>query len=87
MSFAKISKNLDDLERKATKSNNIIAKGDKIGLGDAIKLGQKTNSITSTLKKTIKEYEVIFSFSFKSFRMLIKACSPLRQPTQRARKS
>jgi hypothetical protein len=58
MSAAKILKNIDDLERKATKSNKIVAKGDKISFGDAIKLGRKGNSICSTIKKNIKEYEV-----------------------------
>jgi hypothetical protein len=54
----KIQKQLDDLERKATKSNKIVVKGDKMGLKDAIKLGQKGNSIVSTIKKNIKDYEV-----------------------------
>lgn len=61
MSVAKIQKNIEDLQRKATKSNKIVAKGDKIGYSDAIKLGQKSNSITSTIRKTIKEYDVRFS--------------------------
>lgn len=57
----KIFKNLDDLERKVTKSNKIVQKGEKISLGDAIKLGRKSNSITSTINKGIKEYDVRIS--------------------------
>jgi hypothetical protein len=58
MSFAEIQKQLGDIERKVTKSNAIASKGDKLGLRDALKLGQKANSISSTLKKNIKAYEV-----------------------------
>lgn len=58
MSVQNILKNIDDLERKVTKSNKIVSKGDKISLRDAIKLGRKGNSIVSTIKKNIKEYEV-----------------------------
>lgn len=58
MSLLKIQKNIDDLERKVTKSNKIVAKGDKITVRDAIKLGLKSNSIVSTIKKNIKDYEV-----------------------------
>jgi hypothetical protein len=58
MSFDKVQKNLADIERKIGKSNKIVAKGDKIGLKDAIKLGSKSNSIVSTIKKGIKEYGV-----------------------------
>jgi hypothetical protein len=54
----KIFKNLDDLERKVTKSNKIVQKGEKMSLGDAIKLGRKSNSVTSTINKGIKEYNV-----------------------------
>lgn len=53
----KIFKNLDDLERKVTKSNKIAQKGEKMGYGDAIKLGRKSNSITSTINKGVKEYD------------------------------
>lgn len=54
----KIFKNLDDLERKVAKSNKIAQKGEKMGYGDAIKLGRKSNSITSTINKGVKEYDV-----------------------------
>lgn len=54
----KVFKNLDDLERRVTKSNKIAQKGEKIGYGDAIKLGRKSNSITSTINKGIKDYDV-----------------------------
>ncbi|KAF1984061.1 hypothetical protein K402DRAFT_395995 [Aulographum hederae CBS 113979] len=57
MSMDKVSKNLDDLERKLTKSNKIVAKGEKLSLSDAIKLGQKSNAMTSTIRKGIKEYD------------------------------
>ncbi|KAE9965585.1 hypothetical protein BLS_007519 [Venturia inaequalis] len=53
----KIMKNLDDLERKVTKSNKIAQKGEKMGYGDAIKLGRKSNSITSTINKGVKDYD------------------------------
>jgi hypothetical protein len=53
-----VFKQLDDIERKVTKSNKIASKGNKISLGDAIKLGVKANSISSVLKKNIKDLEV-----------------------------
>ncbi|KAF1814238.1 hypothetical protein P152DRAFT_265305 [Eremomyces bilateralis CBS 781.70] len=53
----KVQKALDDLERKATKSVKIISKGEKLSVGDAIKLGRKTNSMISTMKKAVKGYE------------------------------
>lgn len=58
MNMAKIEKNIDDIEREVTKCNKILAKGEKMSLGDAIKLGRKTNSIASTIRKNIKTYEV-----------------------------
>lgn len=54
----KVQKNLDAIERKLGKCNKIVEKGEKMNLGDAIKLGRKSNSIVSTIKKGIKEYEV-----------------------------
>ncbi|KAF6831634.1 hypothetical protein CMUS01_02759 [Colletotrichum musicola] len=56
MSYADISKSLSDIERKVTKSNKIIAKGSDLNYKDAIKLGTKSQSICSTIKKGIKEY-------------------------------
>ncbi|TDZ27888.1 hypothetical protein C8035_v008531 [Colletotrichum spinosum] len=56
MSFADISKSLSDIERKVTKSNKIIAKGSDLNYKDAIKLGTKSQSICSTIKKGIKDY-------------------------------
>ncbi|KAF2425302.1 hypothetical protein EJ08DRAFT_638671 [Tothia fuscella] len=53
----KVQKSLNDLQRRVEKSNKIVAKGDKLGYGDAIKLGRKSNSIVSTIKKAIKEYD------------------------------
>lgn len=44
-SYSKITKTLEDVERKLGKSNKIIGKGSSIGYKDAIKLGAKTNSI------------------------------------------
>jgi hypothetical protein len=58
MSFQEIQKHLDDIERKVVKSNKIAAKGDKISLRDAIKLGSKGNAIVSTLKKSTKTFGV-----------------------------
>jgi C4-type Zn-finger protein len=58
MSMQEVQKNLDDLERKVVKSNKIVAKGEKLGYRDAIKLGSKSNSMVSTIKKLVKDYEV-----------------------------
>jgi hypothetical protein len=58
MSLDKVQKNLSDIERKLGKSNKIVGKGSNIKLTDAIKLGSKSNSIVSTIKKGIKEYSV-----------------------------
>ncbi|KAH7305751.1 hypothetical protein BKA65DRAFT_560073 [Rhexocercosporidium sp. MPI-PUGE-AT-0058] len=52
----KVYKNLSDIERKLTKSNKIVSKGEKLSLGDAIKLGRKSNSIVSTIRKGTEEY-------------------------------
>jgi hypothetical protein len=57
-SLEKIQKNLSDIERKLTKAVKIASKGQDVKLGDAIKLGRKSNSIVSTIKKGIKEYSV-----------------------------
>ncbi|KAK2002556.1 hypothetical protein LX36DRAFT_567957 [Colletotrichum falcatum] len=56
MSFADISKNLSDIERKSTKSIKILQKGNNINYKDAIKMGTKANSIVSTINKGIKDY-------------------------------
>lgn len=53
----KVQKNLGDLERKLTKANKIVSKGDKLGLSDAIKLGRKSNGIVSSINKGIKDYD------------------------------
>jgi hypothetical protein len=58
MSIAKIEKYIDDLERKLGKSIKILGKGDKLSYGDGVKLGRKANSMISTVKKAIKEYDV-----------------------------
>jgi hypothetical protein len=80
----KIFKNLDDLERKVTKSNKIVQKGEKISLGDAIKLGRKSNSITSTINKGIKEYDVSISVHDNSkSKADNNRVSPQAMPTQR----
>jgi hypothetical protein len=49
--YSKITKNLDDVERKLTKGNKIAAKGSSLGYRDAIKLGAKSNSIVYVLLK------------------------------------
>ena len=58
MSIAKIEKLIGDLERKLNKSIKLLAKGDKLSYADGIKLGRKSNSMISTVKKAIKEYDV-----------------------------
>jgi hypothetical protein len=58
MSIAKIEKYIDDIDRKITKSIKLLGKGDKLNYGDGLKLGRKSNSIISTIKKAIKEYDV-----------------------------
>lgn len=66
MSYTDISKSLSDIERKVTKSNKIIAKGGDLNYKDAIKLGTKSQSICSTIKKGIKEYGVSTRIVFES---------------------
>ncbi len=58
MSFSGIETRLSDIERKLTKSNKIAGKGAALNYKDAIKLGAKSNSMVSTIKKGIKEYSV-----------------------------
>lgn len=57
-SMDKVFKHLDAVERKITKANKIAAKGTDLKFNDAIKLGRKSNSIISTVKKGIKDYDV-----------------------------
>jgi hypothetical protein len=57
-SIDKVFKHLDAVERKIGKANKIAAKGTDLKLNDAIKLGRKSNSIISTVKKGIKDYDV-----------------------------
>ncbi|KAL8400053.1 hypothetical protein RB594_000460 [Gaeumannomyces avenae] len=52
----KVQTNLDALERKLGKANKIAAKGDKMKMGDAIKLARKSQSMSSTMDKAVKEY-------------------------------
>lgn len=58
MSVAKVQSHIDAIERKLTKSIKIAEKGSSTKLGDVIKLGRKTNSIVSELKKGVAEYDV-----------------------------
>lgn len=58
MSVAKVQGHIDAIERKLTKSIKIAEKGSSTKLGDVIKLGRKTNSIVSELKKGVAEYDV-----------------------------
>lgn len=58
MSIKNVESHIDAVERKLTKSVKIAEKGDGIKLGDIIKLGQKTNSIVSELKKALAQYDV-----------------------------
>lgn len=60
----KVKKDLAAIERKLTKANKIVAKGSSMKLSDAIKLGSKGNSITSTLNKGVKEYKVCVLFTW-----------------------
>ncbi|KAL8338697.1 hypothetical protein RB598_007154 [Gaeumannomyces tritici] len=53
----KVQTNLDALERKLGKANKIAAKGDKMRMGDAIKLARKSQSMSSTMDKAVKEYD------------------------------
>ena len=50
--------NLDALERKLIKANKIAAKGEKMKVGDAIKLGRKSSSMAAVINKGMKEYDV-----------------------------
>lgn len=54
----KVQANLDALERKLTKANKIAAKGEKMKVGDAIKLGRKSQSMASVINKGMREYDV-----------------------------
>jgi len=54
----KVNMHLGAIERKLGKANKIAEKREKLSLKDAIKLGRKSNSIVSTVKKTIKDLEV-----------------------------
>jgi hypothetical protein len=58
MSLDKVIKHLDAVERKLGKANKIAAKGEQMKVNDAVKLGTKINSIVSTIKKGIKDYDV-----------------------------
>ncbi|KAK8058198.1 hypothetical protein PG994_008646 [Apiospora phragmitis] len=53
----KVRDNLDALERKLIKANKIAAKGEKMKVGDAIKLGRKSSSMAATINKGMKEYD------------------------------
>jgi hypothetical protein len=61
----KVQKSINDLQRRVEKSNKIVSKGEKITLGDAIKLGRKSNSITSTIKKAIAQYDVSLNRTYR----------------------
>lgn len=58
MSISKVESHIDAIERKLGKAIKIAEKGNGMKLGDVIKLGQKTNSIVSELKKSVSEYDV-----------------------------
>jgi hypothetical protein len=53
--YSKITKNLDDVERKLTKGNKIAAKGTSLGYRDAIKLGAKSNSIVYVSRQILSQ--------------------------------
>lgn len=58
MTVQKVEHHIDAIERKLGKSIKIAEKGNDMKLGDVIKLGRKTNSIVSELKKGVAEYDV-----------------------------
>lgn len=58
MSVKKVQGHIDAIQRKLEKSIKIAEKGPNTKLGDVIKLGRKTNSIVSEIKKSISEYDV-----------------------------
>lgn len=82
----KVQKSMNDLERRVEKSNKIVAKGEKMSLGDAIKLGRKSNSITATIKKSIKEYDVSIVPNSLQDAWLTTSRAPTQQK-RKARKS
>ncbi|POS76777.1 hypothetical protein DHEL01_v204825 [Diaporthe helianthi] len=57
MSVNKVQDHIDAIQRKLEKSIKIAAKGPDMKLGDILKLGRKTNSIVSEIKKSISEYD------------------------------
>jgi hypothetical protein len=67
----KVRQCIDDVERKLTKINAITAKGaNKMTVKDVLKLARKGNSINSTIKKGIKNYNVrcsIFTHNARFF--------------------
>jgi len=54
----KVNTHLGAIERKLGKANKIAEKREKLSLKDAIKLGRKSNSIVSTVKKMAKDVDV-----------------------------
>lgn len=58
MSVKNVEAHIDAIERKLAKSIKIAEKGESVKLGDVVKLGRKTNSIVSELKKSLAEYDV-----------------------------
>ena len=63
MSVKKVQGHIDAIQRKLEKSIKIADKGPNMKLGDVIKLGRKTNSIVSEIKKSINEYDVCYHHS------------------------
>ncbi|KAI3398749.1 hypothetical protein diail_8616 [Diaporthe ilicicola] len=57
MSVQKVQGHIDAIQRKLEKSIRIADKGPNMKLGDVVKLGRKTNSIVSEIKKSISEYD------------------------------
>lgn len=66
MSVKKVQGHIDAIQRKLEKSIKIADKGPNMKLGDVIKLGRKTNSIVSEIKKSINEYDVCYLHSHTS---------------------
>lgn len=58
MSVKHVQGHISAIERKLGKTVKIAEKGADMKLSDVIKLGRKTNSIVSELKKSTNDYEV-----------------------------
>lgn len=58
MSVKNVQGHIDAIERKLGKSIKIAEKGQNLKLQDVVKMGTKTRSIVSEIKKAVSAYEV-----------------------------